>query len=430
MQAQGKISFWSAVLMSINIIVGAGILFYPKNMAAAAGSLSFLGWPLVGLMLFPIILCIVQATQIFPGEGGFYNYCASGINQTAGFIAQWAYLLGYIGTAATMTTVLRENLISQTGFVFAIQHPFIFNALVIAFFSVLNLMSIQLISKIQSITTLIKMIPLFLVIVVMAFYWNSSITYATSDLSGLGLTIPFAIFGYWGFEACCSLGHLLEGGPRQVGKVILTAFFITVTLYTLFHLGVIHIMGVSALTARGPIAFPEFMGLSPQVASIIATGITWAMLLSFANSIFGVSLGNITIMYLLAQRKLIAGSHMLSTTNRFHQPSFAALVHGIVVWSMLCIVSQINGLTALTNLGVSTAFVFTLVALLLTNYKQKNYPQIIVTILGFMSFAILVYYSWISISPDYLERFVCIAPLAIGMVIGFALYKIQHLYAK
>ena len=68
-----KISFMAAVLMNINIIVGAGIYMWPGPMTKQAGGMSFLGWPLAGLLLLPIVLTIAQAARIFPGEGGFYN---------------------------------------------------------------------------------------------------------------------------------------------------------------------------------------------------------------------------------------------------------------------------------------------------------------------------------------------------------------------
>lgn len=426
MEAQGKISFWSAVLMSINIIVGVGIFFGPKDMAAAVGSMSFLVWPIVALLMFPLIWSIAQASKMFPGEGGFYNYCTQGINKTAGFVAQWAYLLGYMSTAATLTTVLRENLISQLGLQILAEHPYMFNAAAIILFSLLNLMSIELISKTQSIATLIKMLPLFFVIILLPFYWNPAITYAPLDLAHIGLAVPVAIFGFWGFEACCSLGHLLKDGPGQVGKVILAAFFISTALYTFFHLSIIHIMGLSALTTYGPIAFPQFMGLSASAISMIAFCISGSMLLTFANSIFGVSLGNITNMYMIAHKRLIVGVDSLTKTNDSGRPVIAILVHGILSWVLLYFITSRNTLVALTNIGVSIAFALTLVALFLTYLRQKNNLQLFITILGFGSYAVLTYFSFIGIDPDPTARLMYLAPLLGGIVVGFVLYKIQQ----
>ncbi len=40
-----KISLFTAVLLTMNIMIGSGILIGPGNIAAIAGSASFLAWP-------------------------------------------------------------------------------------------------------------------------------------------------------------------------------------------------------------------------------------------------------------------------------------------------------------------------------------------------------------------------------------------------
>ena len=422
MSAHGKISFWTAVLMSINIIVGSGIFFGPQLMAKAAGSFSFLVWPMLGLLVFPVIWSVVQASRLFQGDGGFYTYCASGINPFFGFLAQWLYLVGYIGTASVITTVLRDNIINQFGFTLAAQYPYIFNAVVIAFFLGLNLMSIELISKVQGLFTLIKMLPLFLVALVFWGYWDSSITYHAGDIYNLSITFPAAFFAFFGFEACCSLGQYLSGGPRQVGSVILAAFFTVVSLYTLFHFGLIHIMGVDNLTQAGAIAFPEFMGLSPKMTALLGAGITGSILLSFSNTIFGVLLTTITNVFTLAKKKIIIGTEVLSKTNAFDRPTTVAVIQGIILWLLLFFVSSFSVLLALTNLGICSTYLLTVVAVFLTTLKKGDYKNAAVALLGLGSCGLLVYYSWISMGPDTAERLFTSIPLLLGILAGLLLY--------
>lgn len=425
MEGTGKISFSAAVLMSINIIIGAGIFFSPGYMAATAGSISFLGW-IVGLvLLFPIIWAISQASRIFPGEGGFYNYCATGISPLWGFIAQWAYLIGYMGTAATIITVLREGLISILHFHIIAQHPYLFNAIIITIFSLLNLMTIEWISKVQSIATLLKMVPIFFVIVVFWFYWSPVITYNIADLGNIGSTIPKVMFAYWGFESCCNLSHLLKGGPGQIGKVVTTAFFIAAALYTIFHIGLMHVMGVQGLATAGATAFPYFMGLSPIATTLAAFSISGSILLSYANSIFGISLGNITNIYILAHKKLIAGNYALTRTNAQHRPTIAALIHGVVLWVFLLIITNVNVLCAFTNIGVSIAFTLVVVALLITFTKKKTYAKLPLAVLGIGSCGILIFLSLKSMSPLLYERFVYLIPVAAGLLVGLLLHGLS-----
>lgn len=430
MQEQGKISFVAAVLMSINIIVGAGIFAGPKSMALVTGNASFLGWVIAGILMFPIIWCVAQASTLFPGGSGFYHYCATGINKTGGFIAQWLYLLGYIGTAGTLVSALRNGFV-EVGFTSAGYYPIIFNGIVIFFFAFLNLMSISVISRIQSSATLLKMLPLLFVVTTFVFYWNPELLGSmTINFTALTNTIPFAIFGYWGFEACCSLGNFLEEGPESVGKVIFTAFFITMILYMFFHFGIIHIMGAEALASQGGAAFPYFMNLSPLLTRALVISISGSILLSFANSIFGVSLTNITNIYDLARNKMIGGQAMLMRVNSIQRPTFVPFLHALIVFVLLAFISSLKVWFALTNLGICCAFVLLLVALFLTYLKRKNYVHVAITCLGFASCSILIYFNWIGIASDTASRLLYASPLIGGLVLGLLMFKMQQLKQK
>jgi APA family basic amino acid/polyamine antiporter len=329
MENQGKIPFIAAILMNINIIVGSGIFAFPQFMAAKSGAWSFLGWPLVALMLLPIIWAVAQAARIFPGEGGFYNYCTQGINETAGFVANWAYLLGYIGTAATITSIIRAKLVQQLGWSYFDQHHFIFYLGFIIILSLLNLVSIEIISRVQSSVTLLKLTPLLLLVCIIFFYWNPHFDYSASSLSTIGGSLPFAIFGYWGFESCCSISHLIKGGSTQASKVILLAFAICVTLYTIFHLGVLHIMGLQNLITHGAGMFPQFMGLSPLITQFLLIGISIAIMLSFINTTYGASLTNIVNINVMAKRGFLVGSRFLAKTTSRGVALYAVIVHAI-----------------------------------------------------------------------------------------------------
>jgi APA family basic amino acid/polyamine antiporter len=425
MKESGKISFWVAVLMSVNIIVGAGIFVSPGSMTAAAGSISFLGWPLTALLFLPIVWCIAQAARLFPGEGGFYYYGSAGINPTAGFIAQWAYLIGYLGTATALCIVLRNKVVTQLGFAFAADHPLMFNALIVLFFSLLNLMNISYISRLQSGITLLKLLPLFFVITALAWYWNPGITYAIADFPKLTSTIPVAIFAYWGFESCCNLGHLLEGGPSRVGSVVMTAFFVTTAVYMFFHLGLLHIMGVANVASQEIARFPLFMGLSESTASMLVVCIGGAILLSVCNTIFGASLANIININMLAGKKLIFGKNLLTKTNRYGRPTMAVIIHGLVLWTFLCFITDKNVAFSLTNVGICIAFFVTVLAVLLACLRNRSYFNLAVAVIAFVSCGIASYLSWVALGDSLVDRLLSIAPLAAGLIVGLGMYAVQ-----
>lgn len=417
---QKKISFVGAVLLSINIMVGAGIFSAVGPMSAAAGSISFLGWLIVGLLFFPIVWGVAKAAQLFPGEGGFYHYCSSGLNSTAGFIAHWAYLLGYISVAASLITLLRNGVIHQVGIEFFRDYPFAFNLLIVTFYTLINMISLDKIDKLQSAATLLKITPIVMIIVLFAFYYNPELSFESDQLGSLGLTISAVIFSYTGFESCCSVASLLKDGPKKVASVILTAFFITLALYFSFHIGLIHIMGPDNLATHGAIAFPRFLGLSSTWANALQVGIATTILFIWANSILGVSLGNITNIYSLGSKNLILGDKLLATLNDKQRPIYAAIAHGIALLGLITCITDIDILFALTNSGIIGALILTLCAVFLYQFKAQQYFQMSITLLGFGSCGIFIYFIAIQI-----PSVVYVLPLIIGMAVGLVLFKVK-----
>lgn len=416
----GKISFTAAVLMSINIMVGAGILYAVDPMTASSGSISFLGWPLIGLLLVPVLFGLAKASQLFPGSGGFYHYGSQGMGPLAGFIGHWGYLLGYMGTIASLTTVLRNGFANNLGMEIFSDYPFLFNIPLLLFYTLIQFIDLNKISKIQSFGTLFKLTPLLLVVALFAFYTHGGLEFNLAGLGALGGSASTVLFAFWGFESCCSLGALLKGGPQKIGLVMLVGFLVTMALYLLFHLGLLYIMGPENLATYGAVGFPNFLGLPPAVGNALAFGMTGAIMFSWANSILGVTLTNITNIHFLAENKLILGDRFLSTLNKNSRPLYAAIAHGLMVLGFVTFINNVDILFALTSLGVITAFIVTLLSVFVTQMRQKNWLQIPMTLLGFASCTALVYYSWMQI-PNVLYTL----PLVLGMTVGIIVFKLK-----
>lgn len=429
MEDAKKIPFGAAVLMNINMIVGGGIYLYPQLMAQQSGNLSFLTWLLAGLLLLPVALTIAQAARIFPGEGGFYNYCKTALGENVGFIANWAYLLGYTGTAATLTSAVRDKLISPVGITFIKDNPFVFYLVFILFLALLNMINIRLISRIQSTITLLKLIPLILMFGLIYFYWNPSFDYQLGRISDLGSTLPLALFGFFGFESCCNISHHIRGGTRQAFKVVLLAFSISALLFAVFHLGILHIMGGTALAEQGVHAFPHFMGFSAITANILALLLLVDMLLSFTNTAYGASLNNITNLNTLARQGLLFKSNFLAKLNSQHMPANAALIYAAFTIALIVFIPNTTTLTGITNIGVCTTLFLTLLSVFVQSWRKKSYGSLLIAAIGFVSVGALVYLTWMTkLGDNHLTRLFYATPILIGIPVGYAMYRLAKKY--
>jgi amino acid transporter len=423
MKEKGQISLFAAVLIGMNIMIGAGIFVLPRSMAMIAGAFSFLGWVLVAFLLFPVIWSVARASLVFPGQGGFYNYCKQGINETAGFFANWAYLVGYIGTTAALVLYIKAGLASHYELEALDKFPFVFNFFLLLAIALLNLLSIELISKIQGATTLLKLTPLFFVILIFGFYLGKPIEFNPADFSALPMTVPLGLFGFWGFESCCLIGHLIKGGSGQVFKAIYIAFFSVVVIYTIFHFGVISIMGVDNLIKFGAAEFPRFLGFSPVVAGAIEAFIAFAVLLSFFNALYGVSMANIVNLFNFAQQGVLPGSKHLVKTNRFGRPFYIVLIYALVVLALVTFIPNPDVWAKLTGLGIIIPFTLNQVAVFLYDFRSSSYGSLCLTILGFVSLAVAGVFTIKSLGSDNLTRLLYASPVLIGLFIGYVLFK-------
>jgi len=424
MEEQGKIPFVTAVLMNINVIVGVGIYFLPQMMVRQAGAFSFLGWIAAGELLLPVVLTVATAARMFPGAGGFYNYGTSGLNQTAGFTALWVYMLGFLATAAAQLMFLKQLMTVNAGFNAIAAVPVVANFVLVLLIALLNLFDVSIISKIQGFVTVLKLLPMVLAIGLLVFYWNPSLAYKTSDLAGVGSILPMAIFGYWGFESCTSISHLIKGGSAKASGVILTAFFITMALYCLFHFSVSHIMGIDAIAAQGAVGFTSFLGFAnPKITTMLGGGIILALMLALFNAAYGVSLGNAANMFSLANKNHLIGSQALVKVNSVERPYVIVFFQALVVFALMTFVANEQVLVALSNFGLITAFLITTFAVLKTQIvRRESFIGKLISIVSIAASCVLAYYTWNMIGADNLVRMTNTVPFIIGLVGGLGMF--------
>jgi len=422
-----KISLFTAIMMNINIMVGAGAFIMPSLMAQKASALSFLGWISVGIIFFPLVWSIAQITKFFPGQNNFYYYAKKGINKTTGFISGWLYFLGYAAMAAVVNMALVETLANQIKLEIIANNIILFNIVFIILFCLLNLLNISNVGKIQNAATIFKLFPLFFVILVIAFYYNPNLTFPLKNFYMVGYTLPLAVFGFWGFEASCNIAHLIKGDKRNAFRAVLIGFSCAVIIYTLFHFGLLHIMNVQNLINYGPPSFVQFLNIKSLPFSILLNAIiSAAVIIAYASCVFGLILSDSANLHSMAKENLFPFSSFLKQNNTNKRPVYCVWLMGITIFLFIGIVNNKVILTCISNLGTLTAFILTMISMLrIQTIKKVNLLQKIPTILAFGSCLIISYYCWIIIGTNQITRFINIIPLIFLTLTGIIMFKLK-----
>lgn len=415
---QNKISLFTAVLMIINIMIGGGILIGPGRMAAIAGNASFLGWPLVALIFLPIVLCTVQLSAMFPGAGGFYLYAKQGLNRQLGFIAGWLYILGYTFAAAVEILALRERLLVSAGDYWIVANHIIFGVLLVVSCVALNLLSLRLFSRILNTFTISKLLPLIILIILLPFIFNPHFTITSGELSLLPLSLPMAIFGYFGFEYCCSMSHLIVDSQKNGPRAIMLGFLGTALIYALFHFGVLNLMGANNLAQFGAPAFADFITLPiGPVINFLKILIPLAAVITLFAGANGMINANAILLQTMAEDRLIKFAYPLSRVSAWYRPWIAIVVQGVAVFVIIALMPHINIVGGICNMGILSAFVLPFVSLFILQKKEQSYRKMALTSLALFITGGLVVYSFYAIADTTTERILFTLPL-VGAVFG------------
>lgn len=419
-----KLSLLSAILLNMNIMVGSGILIGAGQAAAVAGNASFLGWIVVFLCFLPLVLSVIQLSTLFPTAAGMHIYAKEGLGSKAGFISAWLYVTGYTFTAVVECLALRDTLAIATSHYWLFDSPILFNTLLMLIICAINLASMKLISRFLNSLTIIKLLPLIILIVLIPFIFNPSFTVTTTELAALPFSLPLLIFGFFGFEYCTSFSHMIENSEKNAPKAILLGFLATALIYSLFHFGVLNLMGAQNLSTYQASSFANFLhlpipGLVPLLKLLIpvATAITlFAVCLGAMNS-------NAMLLNSLGQQRILAGSSALAKTTSLGRPWFTIILQCLIVFTVATLIPSIPLAGGLCILAVFSSFVLPLVSLIVVLKKKGLKNKLPIAYAGFIALMCFVAYSWYSLAETMAGRMQYSLILVGVLALGFALLR-------
>ena len=412
--------------MNINIMVGSGILIGPGYMAAVAGNASFITWLLVALMFLPIVLSTVQMSRYSPGAGGFYRYAKAGLNTTAGFWSGLLYVVGYTFAIAVETMALRGTLLRALGpnWTWFTANPVLFNFVTILTLVGLNLLTLKFYSRILNSLTISKIIPIVSVIVLLPFIINPSFTVTSAELSMIPYSMPLAIFGYLGFEYCCSISNHIENSERNAPLAILIGFIITALLYTLFTLGVLNLMGPTELAAQQASSFADFLTLPiPYFKTLMKIIIPAASALMLFAAAAGLLNANAAVLHAMAEQDLFYFSHVLRRETAWYRPWVTIMIIAIMSFTIATLMPSIPIVGSLSNMGVILSFILPLISLSVLQRQRGKASQVPLTYLSLALVIGLVCYCIFSLGTSVQERLLFALPYLACLGIGGLLYK-------
>lgn len=394
--AQHKLSLFAAILVNINIMLGAGIFISTTELAKRAGALSSFAYILIGLLMLPLIISIAQLLKIHP-SGGFYTYATKELHPFAGFISSWSYFTAKLASCTIMihaSVMLLQQLIPALNSL----NPFALDISIIALFMALNMLNIKAGSTIQGIFTGLKIVPIFFAIGAGMFLFNpGNFSADTFVWAGIPSALPLLFYSTMGFEAACSLSSQIENAKRNAPLAIFISYGIVICIAVLYQTAVYGALGdilINLADYRG-----IFPGITERlfITKLLANNVSGLMHLAIASSALGgaysIIFSNTWNLHTLAQHGHVFASRAFTAFNRNMIPTLCVLAQGAICCLYLFVTmgNQVY-LQQLSSLGVAIAYTLSIVSLLVASFtRTSSLLMKIIPVLGLANCSLFIW---------------------------------------
>lgn len=276
-ELQRPFGIWTATALVVGGMIGAGIFALPGQLAPYgwAGTVS---WLVAGLGVIAIARVIAALMAPRPQEPSILTICGDILGLAPGRVLTWTYWVTIFSSlpAISLTAAayllhpfpeLRQGAWGQAAVALAI----------ILGLAAVNLRGVRGAGRLQVATTLLKLVPLALVVAIVAWLLASAPeTYSettTAPFSAALLTPALAItfFAMLSFENASLVAERVKDPARNVPRATLYGLALVLTIYLVVSTGIAFAIPADELaTTSAPVAYFVARYLGPWAGDAVA----------------------------------------------------------------------------------------------------------------------------------------------------------------
>jgi len=268
-----EIGATSLALNAINLTIGAGIFVLPAIVAQNLGRSAFIAYLLCGLLVILIMLCYAEIGSKVTTSGGSYAYVEKAFGPLAGF---WINTLFWFGFAALSNAAVVNALADMLAVWFpafaALTTRVFFFIGIFSLFTFINIRGVKQGARFAVTTSLLKLIPLILLIVTGLFSISTNnLTIQTwPAIESIGKTALVLFFAFGGIETALNVSGEIRNPHKAIPKGIFMGVFGVLIIYLLLHLVSQGVLGDQlAMYKEAPLASLAIRLIGPAGGTII-----------------------------------------------------------------------------------------------------------------------------------------------------------------
>lgn len=370
-----NVSPMTAVSVVVGCVIGAGVFFKPYAIYQATGGgpgMGILAWIIGGLMSIFGALTFAEVAVMIPRTGGMVTYLSEAYGKKIGYLAGWMQvMIFYPSFLAGYGVKVGEELSQMTG----IHMTMPVAILIILTLCAVNIHGTKRAGRMQTISTICKLIPLLVLIVFGLAHASTSAIFTpmtsngVSPMNSLGTTLLAVLFAFEGWTNVGALAGEMKNPAKDLPKAIVGGVSIIMAVYLLINIAYLRVLPADQLMnlpspalAVAEVLFGKWGGALIDIGIIISV-------IGAGN---GFLLSGSRVAYALAEENELPGSTKLASLNKENVPAYSILLIGILA----CLYSLSGQFDLLTNLGVFSCWVFYTLTFSTIIWFRKKRPDL------------------------------------------------------
>ncbi|WP_445167232.1 APC family permease [Mycolicibacterium sp. Dal123E01] len=346
---QRRLGTTDAVIIGLGSMVGAGIFVALTPAAAVAGSWLLLGLAIAGAVAYCNAMSSARLAARYPQSGGTYIYGRERLGDFWGYLAGWSFIVGKTASCAAMALTV--------GFY---AWPTYAHAVAVAAVVVLTAVNYRGIQKSALLTRIVVAVVLAILIAVVVIAVTSGradvdhLRLGSGSLFGVLQSAGLLFFAFAGYARIATLGEEVRDPAKTIPRAIPLALGLALVVYAAVAVTVLAVLGPDRLaTAAAPLADTVRAAGMGGFEPAVRIGAAVAALGSLLSLILGVSR---TTLAMARDHHLPAG--LAAVHPRFGVPHRAELAVGAVV-AVLATVADIRGVIGFSSFAVLLYYAIT-----------------------------------------------------------------------
>ena len=421
-----KIEFRESITLVIGNMIGAGIFMLPISLSEY-GSISIFGWIISGLIAIALAKIFKKLSKKYPGESGPFTYTNIFFGEFIAFVVVWGYWVSILLLNASLAIAVTSY---STVFIPELANQYYnisFSILIIFIISIIGYKAIRWIGDFQFYTTVIKIIPLILTVIIGFLFFNIENFFplnisTETDFKAITISTTLTFFAFLGIESATVPEDKIKNPIENVSKATSYGVGFTFILYILSTIALIGILSPEQIQdSNAPFADAGGVIFGDYARYIMA----FFAIVSALGCLNGWTLLQIELPKDLSKNNLFP--EVFSKENSNKVPISGLIISNIIVVGLISMNYSKDLSNIFTYLILTSTFCTLILYLLLTIgeivliFKNKKYLRT-----NFISIPVFLFLIWMIIGVGYDSILLGLLLLSISIPI----YFYQKYYAR